>query len=149
MPAPAYTSNGVANQGKNSQSRWQPTSFFQPTRARWHLRDGPTTWGVPRSNWLGLALRPPYPIIRNQAMLENQSTALLGPRVILVPYRSVPHGPLDEAMRHHVPRYHEWMSDPAVREATASEPLTLEEEFAMQESWRVDQDSEHTANVQA
>ncbi|SCZ90324.1 BZ3500_MvSof-1268-A1-R1_Chr1-3g01917 [Microbotryum saponariae] len=35
--------------------------------------------------------------------------------------------------RHHVPRYHEWMSDPAVREATASEPLTLEEEFAMQE----------------
>ncbi|SCV68414.1 BQ2448_535 [Microbotryum intermedium] len=62
-------------------------------------------------------------------MLENQSIALLGPRVILVPYR-----------RHHVERYHEWMSDPAVREATASEPLTLQEEFEMQESWRVDED---------
>lgn len=63
----------------------------------------------------------------------------------------------------HVPRYHEWMSDPAVREATASEELTLEEEYEMQgalcgqvsrrieegltslwtnaASWRVDEDS--------
>ncbi|KAM0755536.1 hypothetical protein T439DRAFT_320229 [Meredithblackwellia eburnea MCA 4105] len=32
------------------------------------------------------------------------------------------------------------MQDPAVREATASEELTLEEEYEMCESWRVDED---------
>jgi RimJ/RimL family protein N-acetyltransferase len=32
------------------------------------------------------------------------------------------------------------MQDPAVQAATASEPLTLEEEYAMQRSWRADHD---------
>ncbi|RKP22641.1 GNAT domain-containing protein, partial [Syncephalis pseudoplumigaleata] len=41
----------------------------------------------------------------------------------------------------HVPRYHEWMQSPALQEATASEPLTLEQEYAMQTSWREDADS--------
>ncbi len=38
----------------------------------------------------------------------------------------------------HVPRYHEWMKDPALLEATGSEPLSIEEEIKMQESWRDD-----------
>lgn len=56
-------------------------------------------------------------------------TALLTNRILLVPYSE-----------QHVPAYHTWMQDPAIREATASEPLTLEEEYAMQRSWRVDTD---------
>ncbi|KUI60811.1 hypothetical protein VP1G_07995 [Cytospora mali] len=55
--------------------------------------------------------------------------AISNPKVLLVPYD-----------RRHVPRYHEWMSDPAIQEATASEPLTLEEEYENQESWRESHD---------
>lgn len=47
----------------------------------------------------------------------------------LVPYR-----------KQHVPRYHEWMKDPLIQEQTASEPLSLEEEYEMQQSWAVDED---------
>ncbi|CAI9759884.1 unnamed protein product [Fraxinus pennsylvanica] len=50
-----------------------------------------------------------------------------GEKVILVPY-----------MREHVPKYHDWMQDPAILEATASESLTLEQEFDMQVSWTQD-----------
>jgi RimJ/RimL family protein N-acetyltransferase len=55
--------------------------------------------------------------------------ALLSRAVLLVPYES-----------HHVPLYHRWMQNPALLEATASEPLTLDEEYAMQRSWRTDAD---------
>jgi hypothetical protein len=51
----------------------------------------------------------------------------LGERAVLVPY-----------LREHVPRYHEWMQDPALLEATASEPLTLEQEFDVHRSWILD-----------
>ncbi|KAF3387039.1 DNA polymerase delta small subunit [Penicillium rolfsii] len=55
--------------------------------------------------------------------------ALSTSKVLLVPYSTW-----------HVPRYHEWMQDEEIQEATASEPLTIEEEYAMQRSWRQDAD---------
>ncbi|KXN88389.1 N-acetyltransferase 9 [Leucoagaricus sp. SymC.cos] len=62
-------------------------------------------------------------------MKENAETVLLGRRVVLVPYA-----------RKHVPKYHEWMSDAELRGLTASEPLTLEEEYDMQHAWQQDED---------
>lgn len=47
----------------------------------------------------------------------------------MVPYRS-----------EHVPRYHEWMKSPYLQEMTGSEPLTFDQEYEMQKSWRQDQD---------
>ncbi|OHF02772.1 N-acetyltransferase [Colletotrichum orchidophilum] len=55
--------------------------------------------------------------------------AIVTPRVTLVPYEA-----------RHVEQYHEWMSDPDIQEATASEPLTLEEEYENQQSWRTSHD---------
>ena len=43
-----------------------------------------------------------------------------------------------------VPSYHNWMQDPEILELTASEPLSLEEEYEMQKSW---QDSEDRISV--
>ena len=60
-------------------------------------------------------------------MKLNYETCIVGTKCILVPYRQI-----------HVDRYHEWMQSPALLEATGSEPLSLEEEYEMQESWRVD-----------
>lgn len=62
-------------------------------------------------------------------MRLNEHTKLLGQRVILVPYEA-----------RHVPKYHEWMSNAALRDLTASEELTLNEEYEMQRSWREDDD---------
>jgi hypothetical protein len=39
-----------------------------------------------------------------------------------------------------VTTYHEWMKDEEIQEATASEPLSLEEECEMQVKWRNDHD---------
>ncbi|KAH9413015.1 60S ribosomal protein L38, partial [Dermatophagoides pteronyssinus] len=50
-------------------------------------------------------------------------------RLILVPYRS-----------HHVKRYNEWMQNPELQYLTGSEPLTLEDEYKMLESWNNDPD---------
>ena len=58
-------------------------------------------------------------------MRTNWSTFIVGDGVTLVLYR-----------REHVERYHAWMSDPWIREMTASEPLSLEEEYEMQREWR-------------
>lgn len=40
----------------------------------------------------------------------------------------------------HVEIYHKWMEDPDILQATASEPLSMEKEYEMQESWRDDAD---------
>lgn len=41
---------------------------------------------------------------------------------------------------HHVSQYHAWMEDEAIREATSSERLTLEEEYENQQSWQASHD---------
>ncbi|KOS17056.1 N-acetyltransferase 9-like protein [Escovopsis weberi] len=58
-------------------------------------------------------------------MKVNEGIAIQTDAVLLVPYEA-----------RHVPRYHSWMQDPDIREATASEALTLQEEFENQQSWR-------------
>jgi len=62
-------------------------------------------------------------------MRTNQFTVVMGRRVILVPYEE-----------YHVAKYHEWMQDSELQTLTASDRLSLEEEYAMQRSWREDDD---------
>ncbi|KAL3428294.1 N-acetyltransferase 9-like protein [Phlyctema vagabunda] len=62
-------------------------------------------------------------------MLINDGTAVSTSSILLMPYEAS-----------HVTTYHEWMKDPDIQEATASEPLSIEEEYAMQKSWRSDHD---------
>ncbi|KAK0473524.1 GNAT domain-containing protein [Armillaria luteobubalina] len=62
-------------------------------------------------------------------MKVNESTVLIGRKVVLVPY--------DEG---HVSKYHSWMENDELRSLTASDRLTLEEEFDMQRKWREDDD---------
>ncbi|KAK4192995.1 GNAT domain-containing protein [Podospora australis] len=62
-------------------------------------------------------------------MKLNEHAAVSTTSALLVPYD-----------HHHVLTYHAWMQDPAIQEATASEPLTLEEEYENQESWRLSHD---------
>ncbi|KAF8510818.1 acyl-CoA N-acyltransferase [Hysterangium stoloniferum] len=62
-------------------------------------------------------------------MIVNEKTAIVGRNIVLVPYRP-----------EHVERYHQWMLSPELRELTASEPLTLEEEYQMQQNWQKDED---------
>lgn len=65
-------------------------------------------------------------------MKINANCRLNGLKIILIPYN-----------REHVPKYHNWMEDEELRQQTASERLSLDEEFKMQESWRNDSDSRH------
>lgn len=60
-------------------------------------------------------------------MRQNFETTIYGKKVVLVPYRRI-----------FVNKYHEWMKDPYLQEMTASEPLSIEEEYEMQLSWRDD-----------
>ncbi|KAI9474551.1 N-acetyltransferase 9-like protein [Coemansia mojavensis] len=62
-------------------------------------------------------------------MHANENLAIVGKQVILVPYE-----------KEHVPKYHDWMKSPFLQEMTGSEPLSIDEEYAMQQSWRNDQD---------
>ena len=62
-------------------------------------------------------------------LINIHRTALSSPKVLLVPYAT-----------HHVPTYHTWMQDVDLQAATASEPLSLDEEYSMQRSWRNDHD---------
>jgi RimJ/RimL family protein N-acetyltransferase len=58
-------------------------------------------------------------------MKTNWHTCLVGSKVVLIPYR-----------KEHVEKYHKWMSDEALLHLTGSEPLTLDQEYEMQVSWR-------------
>ncbi|KIY53145.1 hypothetical protein FISHEDRAFT_33878 [Fistulina hepatica ATCC 64428] len=62
-------------------------------------------------------------------MRLNERTIIIGQKVVLVPYGS-----------EHVDRYHQWMLDEEIRELTASELLTIDEEWEMQRRWREDID---------
>lgn len=62
-------------------------------------------------------------------MKLNTHHSLSTPKILLVPYSP-----------HHVPQYHTWMQNPQLQKLTASEPLSIEEEYAMQKSWREDGD---------
>ncbi|XP_042519870.1 N-acetyltransferase 9-like protein [Macadamia integrifolia] len=62
-----------------------------------------------------------------EADREKMKVSLDGEKVTLVPY-----------MREHVPKYHEWMQDPSLLQATGSEPLTLDQEYDMHLSWTQD-----------
>ena len=57
-------------------------------------------------------------------MKTNARTAVWTELLVLVPYRAC-----------HVPKYHGWMQSAELQQLTASEPLTLSEEYAMQQSW--------------
>jgi len=63
-------------------------------------------------------------------MRANENIVIVDKDVVLVPYRP-----------EHVAKYHEWMMSEELRTLTASEPLTLEEEYEMQKKWRLDEDS--------
>ncbi|KAF9573060.1 N-acetyltransferase 9, partial [Lunasporangiospora selenospora] len=54
----------------------------------------------------------------------------VGEKCVLVPY-----------LKRHVEHYNKWMQSPELLEMTASEPLTIEEEYEMQRSWREDENS--------
>ena len=60
-------------------------------------------------------------------MRTNARTAIWTDLLVLVPYRAS-----------HVPKYHDWMQSAELQQLTASEPLTLPEEYTMQQSWLKD-----------
>ncbi|GJQ15727.1 hypothetical protein GpartN1_g7518.t1 [Galdieria partita] len=60
-------------------------------------------------------------------MKANEDLCVLGRQVLLVPYE-----------REFVPLYHSWMQNKTLLEQTATEPLSLQEEYENQISWRLD-----------
>ncbi|KAI4471168.1 n-acetyltransferase 9 [Holotrichia oblita] len=60
-------------------------------------------------------------------MLINRFTTITGKKVVLVPYR-----------KEHVLKYHKWMKSEELLRLTGSEPLSLDEEYNMQQSWLMD-----------
>lgn len=62
-------------------------------------------------------------------MRINENTKLIGNKLIFVPYK-----------KHHVEKYHKWMQSTELLEKTASETLSLDQEYEMQHSWWIDDD---------
>lgn len=63
-------------------------------------------------------------------MRANSTTTIRGQKALLVPYSAKL-----------VELYHSWMESEELREATASERLSLEEELENQKSWAEDEAS--------
>lgn len=78
-----------------------------------------------------------YPWISSPDVLSVSTCPFLHPWPVHVSYLPlhVSYLPLHD-------RYHQWMGCPELQQLTASEPLTLEQEYDMQRSWREDDDSE-------
>ena len=66
-------------------------------------------------------------------MRHNWNTQIIGKKIVLVPYTEK-----------HVPKYHDWMKDANLQHLTGSEPLSLDEEYEMQKTWR---DSDDKVNI--
>eukprot|EP00550_Attheya_septentrionalis_P008291 CAMPEP_0198288752 /NCGR_PEP_ID=MMETSP1449-20131203/7166_1 /TAXON_ID=420275 /ORGANISM="Attheya septentrionalis, Strain CCMP2084" /LENGTH=250 /DNA_ID=CAMNT_0043986959 /DNA_START=149 /DNA_END=901 /DNA_ORIENTATION=- len=62
-------------------------------------------------------------------MRSNYEKCISASKCVLVPYRP-----------EHVVTYHDWMKDPGLLHVTGSEPLSMEEEVEMQQSWKEDID---------
>ncbi|EWC46296.1 hypothetical protein DRE_04467 [Drechslerella stenobrocha 248] len=62
-------------------------------------------------------------------MRLNEDVSIITNKLVFVPYEAS-----------HVETYSRWMASETLREATASERLSLPEEYAMQASWREDAD---------
>jgi len=58
---------------------------------------------------------------------SNNNMVIRGKKVTLVPYSPW-----------HVETYHEWMKDPYILKMTASESLSMEQEYSMQKTWNED-----------
>jgi hypothetical protein len=61
----------------------------------------------------------------------------VGERCILIPY-----------LAEHVPIYHEWMQQQRLLDLTASERMTLEQEYSNQRSWTEDPTSQRNSSPQ-
>ncbi|CAF0861463.1 unnamed protein product [Adineta steineri] len=59
----------------------------------------------------------------------NANTVIFNRTILLVPYG-----------KHHVKKYHTWMQNEEILELTASLPLSIEEEYHMQQTWLNDND---------
>lgn len=59
--------------------------------------------------------------------MKNEDIIIISEKLALVPY-----------CHHHVLAYHNWMTCPELLRLTASEPLTLDEEYEMQKTWAND-----------
>ena len=60
---------------------------------------------------------------------DMKNRVIIGSKVVLIPYRDK-----------HVKKYHDWMQDSELLFLTASERLSLQEEYEMQRKWVLDQD---------
>ncbi|ORX57828.1 hypothetical protein BCR36DRAFT_409291 [Piromyces finnis] len=60
---------------------------------------------------------------------NNNNTIIKGNRICLIPYK-----------KKHVEMYHKWLQSEEMLELTASEPLSIEEEYDMQKKWETEND---------